>query len=103
VVSEVIRNGIGFDGLLMSDDLGMEALKGSPAERTRAVLAAGCDVALVCSGKLADTEAAAGEAPLLSGAGLARYKQACAILQQQEELDVADAEESLAQALRVEA
>jgi beta-N-acetylhexosaminidase len=103
VIGEVIRNGIGFDGLLMSDDLGMDALKGSTAERTCAVLAAGCDVALVCSGKLADTEAAASEAPPLSGASLVRYKRACAILQQRQELDVAGAEESLAQALRVEA
>jgi beta-N-acetylhexosaminidase len=103
VIADVIRAAIGFDGLLMSDDLGMKALSGSMGARTRAVLAAGCDLALVCSGKLADTEAAAAEAPPLSGAALQRYKRACAILQQPQALDVADAEKSLAQALRVHA
>jgi beta-N-acetylhexosaminidase len=103
VIEKVVRGAIGFDGLLMSDDLGMRALSGSYADRTRAVLAAGCDVALVCSGKLADTEAAATEAPPLSGAALVRYKRACAVLQQHRELDVAAAENSLALALRVQA
>ena len=103
VIAEVIRGAIGFDGLLMSDDLGMKALSGSMGERTRAVLAAGCDVALVCSGDLADTEAAAAAAPPLGGAALERYKRACAILRRPQALDVADAEKSLAQALRVEA
>jgi beta-N-acetylhexosaminidase len=103
VIADVVRGAIGFDGLLMSDDLGMKALSGSMAERTRAVLAAGCDVALVCSGNLADTEAAAAEAPPLGGAALARYRRACAIMQHQQSLDVADAENCLAQALRAEA
>ena len=48
-----IRREIGFDGLLLSDDLGMEALGGSPLERAIAALAAGCDVALHCDGVLA--------------------------------------------------
>ena len=61
----VIRGAIGFDGLLMSDDLGMKALSGSIAERARAVIAAGSDLALVCSGDLADTEAAAVAVPHL--------------------------------------
>jgi beta-N-acetylhexosaminidase len=100
VIADVIRGGIGFDGLLMSDDLGMQALSGSMGERTRDVLAAGCDVALVCSGDLADTEAAAAAAPALDGAALARYRRACAIVQQPQVLDVAAAENSLAQALR---
>ncbi|MFM8988322.1 MAG: glycoside hydrolase family 3 N-terminal domain-containing protein [Alphaproteobacteria bacterium] len=45
-----IRGEIGFDGLLLSDDLGMKALGGTPLERARAALAAGCDVALHCDG-----------------------------------------------------
>jgi beta-N-acetylhexosaminidase len=99
----VIRGAIGFDGLLMSDDLGMKALSGGMRENTRAVLAAGCDVALVCSGDVADTEAAAAVAPPLGGAALARYERACAILQRPQALDVADAEKSLAEALRAQA
>jgi beta-N-acetylhexosaminidase len=103
VIAEVVRRSIGFDGLLMSDDLGMQALTGSMAERTKAVLAAGCDVALVCSGDLADTEAAAAVAPALTGAALARYQRACAVLRRQEPFEVAEAERCLAQALRVNA
>ena len=51
VIAEVIRGQIGFDGLLVSDDLSMEALQGSLGERARAALAAGCDIALHCNGK----------------------------------------------------
>jgi beta-N-acetylhexosaminidase len=103
VIADVIRGAIGFDGLLMSDDLGMQALSGSMAERTKAVLDAGCDVALVCSGDLADTEAAAAVAPPLGGASLQRYERACAILQRDEPFETAEAEQCLAQALRVNA
>jgi len=49
-VREVMRGAIGFDGLIMTDDLSMKALKGSIAERTRRALAAGCDVILHCNG-----------------------------------------------------
>ncbi|HEX6001497.1 MAG TPA: beta-N-acetylhexosaminidase [Hyphomicrobiaceae bacterium] len=100
MIEEVIRGAIGFDGLLMSDDLGMKALTGSMAENTRAVLAAGCDLALVCSGDLADTEAAASEARPLGGSALDRYLRARAVLRHRQELDVADAENCLAKALR---
>jgi len=54
LISEVIRQRIGFDGLLMSDDLGMKALGGMLAERAERALDAGCDVVLHCSGFLAD-------------------------------------------------
>src|SRR3954471_6950577 len=50
MVEQVIRGSIGFQGLLMSDDVGMHALAGSFAERTRGLLAAGCDMVLHCSG-----------------------------------------------------
>ncbi len=52
VIDRVIRGAIGFDGLLMSDDLDMKALSGSLAERARASIAAGCDVVLQCHGGL---------------------------------------------------
>lgn len=54
VVGDIIRGRIGFDGLLMSDDLGMHALQGSFADRTAGVIAAGCDIALHCSGDMAE-------------------------------------------------
>ncbi len=56
LISEVIRQRIGFDGLLMSDDLGMKALGGTLAERTGRALDAGCDVVLHCSGFLTDPD-----------------------------------------------
>ena len=52
MVREVIRGFIGFQGLLMSDDIAMGALSGTTAERTQAALAAGCDIVLHCNGKL---------------------------------------------------
>ena len=51
VIDNVIRGWIGFDGLLLSDDLSMQALSGTLGERAAASLAAGCDVALHCNGK----------------------------------------------------
>lgn len=59
VIGEIIRKRIGFDGLLMSDDLGMQALSGGFGERAAGVLAAGCDIALHCSGVMDEMVAAA--------------------------------------------
>ncbi len=72
VIERVIRGEIGFEGVLLSDDLGMKALAGSLAERTRAALGAGCDVALHCSGIPAEMEEIAAAAPVLGEAALAR-------------------------------
>ena len=83
VTSRIIRGAIGFDGLLMSDDLGMHALTGPIEARAQAVLAAGSDVALLCSGNLADAEAVAAVTPRLAGAALARFERACAVIRQQ--------------------
>ena len=78
IIEQVIRGVIGFQGLLMSDDVGMNALAGSFAERTRAVFAAGCDVVLHCSGKLDEMREIAAETPELSGRALERAKRALA-------------------------
>jgi beta-N-acetylhexosaminidase len=78
MVQEVIRDSIGFKGLLMSDDVSMGALSGSLAQRTRAVLAAGCDIVLHCNGELAEMEAVASEAPVLAGAAARRAGAALA-------------------------
>jgi beta-N-acetylhexosaminidase len=51
IIEEIIRGRIGFNGFLMTDDIGMEALSGSPGERSAAALEAGCDCTLHCSGK----------------------------------------------------
>jgi len=86
IVREVIRGSIGYQGLLMSDDLSMEALSGSLGERTAAALAAGCDVVLHCNGEMDEMRAVAEAAPVLAGeaarraaAALARRKPAEAI------------------------
>ena len=78
IIQEVIRGRIGFDGLLFSDDLGMGALSGSLAARATASLAAGCDLALACSGKLEDAWALAEAVPALDSAGAGRYARALA-------------------------
>jgi len=57
VISQVIRGKIGFTGVLVSDDLAMHALTGTPGERAKAALAAGCDIALYCTGDLTDNRA----------------------------------------------
>ncbi|MFN7163808.1 MAG: glycoside hydrolase family 3 N-terminal domain-containing protein, partial [Hyphomonas sp.] len=54
MIQDIIRGRIGFDGLLMTDDLGMKALGGTLTERADASIAAGCDMLLHCSGFLKD-------------------------------------------------
>jgi beta-N-acetylhexosaminidase len=74
----VIRGVIGFQGLLMSDDVSMNALAGTIAERTRAIVNAGCDMVLHCNGKLEEMRDVARETPELAGEALARAKRALA-------------------------
>ncbi len=62
VIAEIIRGAIGFDGLLLSDDLSMEALKGSLGERAEAAREAGCDILLHCNGILDEARAVAAQA-----------------------------------------
>lgn len=78
MIDKVIRSSIGFQGLLMSDDVSMNALQGSIAERSRAALSAGCDVILHCNGKLEEMAVVAVEAPPLAGAALRRAERALA-------------------------
>lgn len=67
VIAEVIRGWLGFNGLLMSDDLSMQALSGDFGERTRSSFAAGCDVVLHCNGSMDEMEAVAAACPVLEG------------------------------------
>jgi beta-N-acetylhexosaminidase len=78
IIGQVIRGVIGFQGLLMSDDVSMNALAGSIAERTRAIFTAGCDLVLHCNGKLDEMREVAAETPELSGKGLERARRALA-------------------------
>ena len=74
----VIREEIGFEGLLMSDDLNMQALSGTLAERTARTIAAGVDVALHCKGDMAEMVAVAGAAGVMGPDALARAEAAVA-------------------------
>ena len=67
VIDRIVRGVIGFQGLLLSDDLSMQALHGSLGERAAAAIAAGCDMALHCNGKLDEARQVAAAVPLLAG------------------------------------
>lgn len=90
IIKGVIRGEIGFDGLLLSDDLKMQALGGPLGSRAGAALDAGCDIALCCNYGLADKVAAAKSARRLDGRALAR---ADAALARRGQVDHADVEE----------
>ena len=87
IINQVIRGSIGFQGLLMSDDVSMNALQGSIAERTRAIVAAGCDVVLHCNGKLDEMRAVAAETPILAGQALERARAVLASRRQPDAFD----------------
>ena len=76
IIEQVIRGVIGFQGLLMSDDVSMKALAGSIAERTGAIFSAGCDVVLHCNGLLDEMREVAAETPELSGKAQDRARRA---------------------------
>jgi beta-N-acetylhexosaminidase len=91
VIHEIIRERIGFDGWLMSDDIGMEALTGDFSERASGVVAAGCDVALHCSGNMAEMLAVASSVPSMGAEGHERLARAMAATRiEREPLDFAD-------------
>jgi beta-N-acetylhexosaminidase len=78
VIGDIIRGRIGFDGWLMSDDIGMEALSGDFGSRAAGVVAAGCDAALHCSGKMEEMVAVAAAVPAMSARGVERLERAMA-------------------------
>jgi beta-N-acetylhexosaminidase len=87
MVGEVIRGFIGFQGLLMSDDVSMGALSGTIGERSKAALAAGCDVVLHCNGKLDEMQDVAASVPVLSGEASKRAQAALAAKEAPSEFD----------------
>ena len=91
IMGEVIRDRLGLKGLVMSDDIGMQALGGPYAERARDVIAAGCDVALHCSGELSEMLEIGPAVPPLDGIAAERFAQARARLREPQPFDVASA------------
>ncbi|MEL6746592.1 MAG: glycoside hydrolase family 3 N-terminal domain-containing protein, partial [Pseudomonadota bacterium] len=87
IVQEVIRHHVGFDGLLIADDVGMGALEGTMRERTARVLAAGLDLALHCNGALEEMEQVAEAAGPLGSAAQARYTRALSLTTQKHAFD----------------
>ena len=80
VIGDIVRGEIGFDGFLMTDDIGMGALSGDMAERCAAALAAGCDAILHCSGDFEEMQSVGAAAPPLTVAGQERWRNAAAQL-----------------------
>ena len=88
VVTRLIREELGFGGLLMTDDLSMQALSGDVGSRAAAACAAGCDIALHCNGDLAQMEAVIAAAGPLEGAAGARAEAALACRRVPDPVDI---------------
>jgi len=87
VIQSVIRERLGFGGLLMTDDLSMKALSGSFTEKTERALAAGCDLVLHCNGEMAEMQEVAAAAGVLTGLPLARARAALRARQKPQPFD----------------
>lgn len=81
LIGEIIRGWLGFDGLLMSDDISMQALSGDYGARTLSAFAAGCDIVLHCNGDMKQMQAVAAVAPVLEGKAEYRAQKALQRLQ----------------------
>ena len=75
VIDEIIRGYIGFEGLLMSDDSSMNALRGTLGERAANIAGAGCDIVLHCNGVMDEMTAVVANVPVLGGQALARARK----------------------------
>jgi beta-N-acetylhexosaminidase len=91
----LIREEIGFDGLLMTDDIAMGALGGTVASRGRAAIAAGCDIVLHCNGTVPEMEAMAEAAGVLTEAGRLRGDRALRARRAPQPIDIPAAEAEL--------
>ncbi|WP_375461592.1 beta-N-acetylhexosaminidase [uncultured Enterovirga sp.] len=101
VISTIVRGEIGFDGLLLTDDLSMKALSGDFRDRAEAAFRAGCDVALHCNGDLAEARRVAEGSPRLAGRSLRRAEAALALVcrEPEDDFDPVDARLALETAL----
>ncbi len=95
VINDIIRNEIGFEGILISDDLSMEALRGDLGDRTKRARAAGCDLALHCNGRLDEMRAVAAAAGPIAVATAERLARNAAMTGQFAPLNVVSAEARL--------
>ncbi|MCR9127659.1 MAG: beta-N-acetylhexosaminidase [Rhodobacteraceae bacterium] len=95
VVMQTIRDDIGFDGLIMTDDIAMRALSGAPAQIARDALVAGCDVVLLCNADFAVRRAVAEAAGEMSDAAQARAEAALAARRSPDDIDIPDLEAQL--------
>jgi beta-N-acetylhexosaminidase len=100
VVREILRGEIGYDGLIMSDDVSMKALGGSYEERARAILDAGLDLVLHCNGDMNEAWAVASVTGQLAGESRRRAERALAANRPPSAIDREDMEARLA-AIRV--
>ncbi|HEV8034584.1 glycoside hydrolase family 3 N-terminal domain-containing protein [Yoonia sp.] len=91
----VIRKHIGFDGLLMTDDLSMEALSGTVAQRAAASIAAGCDIILHCNGKADEMAAVAQASGAMTDAAITRANRALALRKTPANIDIGALEAEL--------
>jgi len=103
VINRIIRGEIGFEGLLVSDDLSMAALEGPLGARAKAALLAGCDIVLHCNGKLDEMRDVAAHTKPLAGEAAARAQAALAHLHPPAPLDIAAAEARLGEMIGAEA
>lgn len=87
VIEEIIRGYLKYDGLLMTDDISMNALSGDMSQRARAIFDGGCDIALHCHGIMDEMIAVADQAPVLSGKSLQRADAALARISSMDEHD----------------
>lgn len=93
VMIELIRRHIGFDGLLMTDDISMQALTGRVSERASAALAAGCDLVLHCNGDLAEMQALTAATGPMSSAAQTRARAALAARRTPADVDISALEQ----------
>ena len=92
VIDEIVRGYIGFEGLLMTDDLTMRALKGTYPERVKASIAAGCDMILHCTRNMDEMKEIADATPILSGKALERAERALSAMKKPTTFDLASAQ-----------
>ena len=95
VIRDIIRKRISFDGLLVSDDVSMQALTGDYGDRTRAIHDAGCDLVLHCNGRIEEMRTVADASPELAGKAGERAARALAMIRPAQPFDRAAAREEL--------